>query len=69
MPENQEPMALPKGTIRAILALAVTFTCCYIWITKGEVPDQLYQGTMVIWGFYFAQKALATLFNKKKEKK
>ena len=66
MPENdQQPLGLPKGTIRALIALIVTVSACYVWITKGELPDQLYQGTMVVWGFYFAQKALATLFKKK----
>jgi len=70
MPENnnQDPLGLPPGTVRAVLAITVTVTLCYVWITKGEAPAQLYQGGMIIWGFYFAQKALATLFNLKKKK-
>jgi len=65
---GQEAFGLPKNTIRALLAIVVTITACYIWITKGQLPDQLWQATLAIWAFYFVQKALAVLFNKKRDK-
>ena len=53
-------LGLPKGSVRAIIALAVIATACYLVVTgTTEIPDWLNTIISVIVGFYFGQKAVA----------
>lgn len=49
-------MGLPRGTIRALLALVVVVTICYMFATSGACPANLLSVGMLILGFYFGQK-------------
>ncbi|RKX71747.1 hypothetical protein DRP43_02185 [candidate division TA06 bacterium] len=57
--------ALPKGSVRSILALIFTTAICYIWVTVGQAPTEFFTLVVGIWAFYFGQKALATLVSPK----
>jgi len=61
MANNQSAWSLPKGSIRAILALLFTFGIAYLWITKGVAPPAFFDLVAGIWALYFGQKALSTL--------
>lgn len=51
-------LGLPKGSVRAIIALSVIATACYLVLTgTTDIPDWLNTIISVIVGFYFGQKA------------
>jgi len=54
--ENNIPLFLPPGSIRAILALGVTFTVCYSYLTIGQIPTGLSELAFLAWGIYFGQR-------------
>jgi len=55
---------LPKGSIRAIIAIALTSGICYLWVVAGKAPTEFFTLVIGIWVLYFGQKALATIVNK-----
>lgn len=56
MPNNDKPLGLPAGSIRAVLALGVTLATCVFYLKMGAVPNGLLELTFLGWGFYFGQK-------------
>ena len=58
MPENsKEPLWLPKGSVRAIIALAVVGAGIGMFAIKGNIPEALVGIIGMIVGFYFGKKA------------
>ena len=56
MANNEKPLGLPKGSVRAILALGTTATTCVSYMLTGQVSKELLSLTTLAWGFYFGQK-------------
>lgn len=54
-----EPLALPNGSVRAIIALVFTGVCGFLWATNGQVPPDLLAITTLIIGNYFGQRGVA----------
>lgn len=50
------PLYLPKGSIRAILALSLIGTLMYVVVVGYEVPDALLGLVGAVIGFYFGGK-------------
>ena len=54
---RNQPLGLPKGSVRAIIALVAIATACYLALTEtADIPDWLNTILSVIVGFYFGQK-------------
>jgi hypothetical protein len=53
---RNQPLGLPKGSVRAIIALVVLATACYLTLTAANIPDWLNTVVSAIVGFYFGQK-------------
>jgi len=57
MVEGREPLGLPKGSVRAILAISVISGTMFIYLWSGEVPDWLISAFGTAFGFYFGSRA------------
>ena len=58
MPENNKnPLWLPVGSVRAIIALTVVGAGVGMFIAKGNVPEALVGIIGLVIGFYFGKKA------------
>jgi len=63
---NDRAFSAPKGTVRAILILAITIAVAYTWVVAGQAPDLMFKLAMGAWALYFGQKALKKLLERKK---
>ncbi len=54
---TDEPLGLPKGTVRAILALTVIVTVCVAVILKIEVPALLESLAIAAAGYYIGARS------------
>jgi len=45
-----------SAIIQGLLALTVTVTVCYLYITNNQVPDSLLAILFSVLGFYFGHK-------------
>jgi len=61
---NGTPLWMPKGTVRAMLALMVIGTVCYTFLKQVEVPERLVDLGLLVLGAYFVQKVVAAITNK-----
>jgi hypothetical protein len=53
---------LEKSVIfQGILVLGLTATACYLWVTKGTVPDALVNLLLIIVGFFFGSKVQSSI--------
>ena len=52
-----EPFGLPTGTVRGILALALTGSTIYLFVTGQPVPDPLLAINALVVGNYFGSRA------------
>jgi hypothetical protein len=50
------PLGLPKGSIRALIALSIVGIAGYSFIVGNINPEQFLTMTSVITGFYFATR-------------
>jgi hypothetical protein len=53
---KEEPLGLPKGSIRALLALGSVGSAIWFIATNIDVPEWYYAGIAVIVAFYFVSK-------------
>ena len=54
---RNQPLGLPKGSVRAIIALVAIATACYLALMgMTDIPEWLNTILSVIVGFYFGQK-------------
>ena len=51
-----EPLGLPEGSVRALIALAATAAVIYLFVTGQVVPDQLMTVTTLVIGYYFGAR-------------
>jgi len=57
MNNNDKPLGLPRGSIRAILALGIVGVGLgYVWVTR-EFPGELMVVMGTVIAFYFAMKS------------
>lgn len=57
MGSMNEPLGLPKGSVRAILAIAVVGGTIFIHLWSGQVPDWLISAFGTAFGFYFGSRS------------
>jgi len=55
-PKKNEPLGLPRGTVRAILTFAIVGGTLIIYVVKGDVPDWLISAFGTAFGFYFGTR-------------
>ena len=53
-----EPLRLPRGSVRGIIALIVTATYAYLLIQGRPVPSVLVNSVVVVIAFYFGSRAV-----------
>lgn len=55
------PLGLPKGSIRAILAIMLSATACFMGISAGayEMPEWLMTILTAVVAFYFGNRSAA----------
>lgn len=53
------PLGLPEGSVRSILALALTAATIYLWVTAMVVPVELLAITGLVVGNYFGSRSTA----------
>ena len=53
-----EPLRLPRGSVRGIIALIVTGTYAYLLIQGRQVPSVLVNSVVVVIAFYFGNRAV-----------
>ena len=56
---NNKPLWLPQGSVRSIIALAFVAVVIVAVLKVMEVPQPLWDLTLVIVGFYFGTKAVS----------
>jgi len=57
MSEEKQPLWLPKGSVRAIIALTST-SCAIVMVAKGiNVPEWLATAIAMIWAYYFGARS------------
>lgn len=55
---NNTPLWLPEGSVRSILAFALTGAAIVASFVEGSAPDQyLWPAALVVNGFYFADRS------------
>lgn len=52
-----EPLGLPKGSVRAILIIILTFFLFYLYAFKVEFPKQLLDFWIALVSFYFGLRS------------
>ena len=55
---EDEPLGLPKGSVRALIALALVITMCVIAGVKNEIPNEILGIVGIIIGFYFGVRTV-----------
>jgi len=55
--KNEEPLGLPKGSVRALIAIAITVSVVVAMFLGIEVPGEVFGFTASIIGFYFGARA------------
>ncbi|MBA7540500.1 hypothetical protein ES705_32799 [subsurface metagenome] len=55
--ENKNPLNLPPGSIRAIIALILTISIVVAMFVNVEIPEVVFGFLAAIIGFYFAHRA------------
>jgi len=53
---NDEPLFLPKGSVRAIVALGLTGGAIYGLVTGNAVPEWYIAAVGSVTGYYFATR-------------
>ncbi len=51
---------MPKGSVRALIALTLILTTVYIAVTTGEIPEGLGVMTVAVGVYYFKTREAAT---------
>lgn len=54
--ENPAPLWLPRGSVRAIIALMVMATFVYLAVSGAVVPEWLVGVLGMVLGYYFAHR-------------
>ncbi len=54
------PLHLPRGSVRALIALSLLGSACFVAVTRGQVPESLLSLLLTIIGFYFGFRNAAS---------
>ena len=60
----KHPLGLPRGSVRALLALFVVFVTCWLTVKIGpgeEIPVAVSEALFTVLAYYFATRAHATM--------
>lgn len=57
------PLGLPDGSVRSILALSLTATTIYLWVTGSPVPNELLAVNSLVVGNYFGSRSGSVLIS------
>jgi len=55
------PLGLPRGSVRALLALSVVFVTCWLIVRGEDVPLAVSESLFTVLAYYFATRGLAQL--------
>ena len=55
------PLGLPRGSVRALLALFVVFVTCWLIVKGKDVPLAVSESLFTVLAYYFATRGLAQL--------
>ena len=58
-----EPLALPKGSVRALIILTLSPACWFMILLERDVPDYLLNLILIALGYYFARRNLFSQFS------
>ena len=53
---QNEPLGLPKGSVRAILALLMILIIFILMIKRIDIPEALWVAAAGLWAMYYIQK-------------
>jgi uncharacterized membrane protein len=56
---EEEPLGLPKGSVRALIALALVITLCVVAGVTGNIPKELLGMVGIVIGYYFTMRMVA----------
>lgn len=56
VPSLPEPLRLPRGSVRGLLALTLMGTFAYLLVYAGDSPTVLVNATVVVLAFYFGTR-------------
>lgn len=51
-----QPLWMPKGSVRSAITLLLTAVACMIWATSTDVPETLKVALMTALAFYFGMR-------------
>jgi hypothetical protein len=55
---RNEPLGLPKGSVRAIIALGIVGgSMMLVYVKNGDAPDWIISAFSTTFGFYFGSRA------------
>ena len=54
--DKNQPLGLPEGSVRAIIAIGLTVTVIVAIFVNRQVPDVVFGFMAAIIGFYFASR-------------
>jgi type IV secretory pathway VirB2 component (pilin) len=55
---KDEPLGLPRGSVRALIALIFVITACACAILGKETPEWIINALLLIVGFYFGTRRI-----------
>ena len=53
---SEQPLWMPRGSVRSAITLLLTAVACMIWATSGDVPETLKVALMTALAFYFGMR-------------
>lgn len=66
--DASEPLGLPRGTVRAVMAVAVLGVCLYLFAVGAEVPGELLTLMGTVTTFYFLERTRENVAEPQSEK-
>lgn len=60
MLNSGEPFGLPAGTVRGLIAMAVTAATLYLFVTGQDVPEALLALNGLVVGSYYSARGVAS---------
>lgn len=57
---SSEPLGLPRGSVRALISLAITASVVYLWVSGQPVAGELLIAWGAVAGLYFSTRGRVT---------
>ena len=55
---EDEPLGLPQGSVRALIALALVITLCVVAGVTGSTPKEILGMVGIVIGYYFGARTV-----------